>query len=77
MVVSVRDMGNALENTYELWLERLSKVYPQKKKKKFTHKIKLYENVRVWGRDRRKNLGEGTEINLLQLHTQNGESGRG
>ena len=40
---------------------------------KFTHKIKLYEEVRVWGRDRRNNLGKGTEINLLQLHTQNGE----
>lgn len=44
---------------------------------KFTHKIKLYEKVRVWGRDRRKNLGKGTEINLPQLHTQNGESRRG
>ena len=50
VAVSVRDMGEVLERPYELWLERLSKVYPQDR---------AVEKDGIWGRDRGNNLGKG------------------
>ena len=50
MAVSVRDMGEVLERPYELWLERLSNVYPQDR---------AVEKDGIWGRDRGNNLGKG------------------
>lgn len=43
---------------------------------KFTHQIELCEKHGVWGKDRRNSLGKGTEIKLLQPHSQREESRR-